>query len=167
MANIYYNWYKARHICTGCYKRTAAKGKTRCPDCLFVDAERSRAKREKLTDEERKETYRQATQRKHALYERRKADGLCVSCGQRPTLGKSVRCGICKEKARRYAEKHRRKIGQMSHDERSEHDVCYNCGGAPLPGKRLCATCSERSMENLRNANKKIDWYHHPWRNLK
>lgn len=164
MSNIYYEWYKDHHICTGCYKRTAARGKTRCPDCLFEDAERSRKKRAAMSAQELQESYRRASQSKAALYARRKSEGLCVQCGRRSPLGGSVRCGICKDKARRQAEKHRRKIGQRTHSERCEHDVCYNCYGVPLPGKRLCVECYERAKQNLSSANQKIEWYRHPWR---
>lgn len=164
MSNEYYDWYKDHHICVGCYKRTAARGKTRCPDCLFADAERSRKKRAAMSAQERQESNRRASQCKAALYARRKAENLCVQCGQRAPLGKNVRCGICKDKARRQADKHRQKIGQRTHSERCEHDVCYNCYGVPLPGKRLCAECSDRAKQNLSVANQKIEWHCHPWR---
>ena len=164
MGNIYYEWYKQHHICTSCFKNSAARGKTKCPNCLFEDAEKSKKKRAALSDEEREDYYNKLRKRKKDLYERRKAEGQCVQCGQRPPLGESVRCGICKDKARRQAEKHRIKIGQRSHDERCEHDVCYNCYGVSVPGKRLCANCIDNAMKNLGSANKKINWYNHPWR---
>lgn len=43
--------------------------------------------------------------------------------------------------------------------------LCAACViGATAPGKRLCASCIDKAMKNLGSANKKINWYNHPWR---
>ena len=164
MANDYYHWYKAHHICTACFKQAAAPGKTKCFDCLDEDSAKSRLKRAAWNDEQRAAVNAKISASNKARYERRKADGMCVQCGRRLPQGTSVRCGICKGKARRVQEERRRKRGQRTYMECLELDNCYNCGGVPLPGKRLCAECCDKAMRNLQKANEKIQWYSHPWR---
>lgn len=165
MTNEYYHWYKSRHICTACFVRPAAREKTKCPDCLDEDAERARQKRAARTDEQCRRAKKKSNESHKKLYEERKSHGICVQCGNRPPQGASVRCGICKAKARAAQDKIRRKRGQRTHEECCELDNCYNCGGVPLPNKRLCAECRDKAMLNLQKANEKIQWYSHPWRN--
>lgn len=143
MSINYYDWYKSHGICPNCGRETAANGRVKCLVCLSDDAERARRRRAEGLASDTNEAHRR-------LYEMRKQNNICVSCGQRPPLNDRVRCGICLSKARAAQEKIRRKRGQPPEClYRNTEGRCSTCGKPSLPGKRLCERCFENACRAL------------------
>lgn len=158
----YYHWFKAHGLCARCGKIKPARNHVYCLECMSYDAEKARKYRLKTPDYN--ERHRKAQAQK---YSERREQGLCTLCGKRKPENGFARCGVCRARLRQYAAKYRLKKGMRTHDERMEHDRCYYCGDKAIEGKRLCAKCKGQAMQNLKGANKKINWYHHPWRDIK
>lgn len=167
MINPYYHWYKSHGICPLCGKEKAAKGRTACLNCLSIEAEKAQQRRDSFTPEQKQRADKSSKDCHKRLYDERKAAGICVKCGKCKARQGHVRCTECTIKLNRAAEKHRRKIGRKPHFMLTEHDVCYICGGEPLPGKRLCAVHYEIAMKNLEKANANRDNSNHIWRKLR
>ena len=87
------------------------------------------------------------------LRERRKAAGLCPSCGKnKPEYG-FVTCPSCRAKSRKSANRYNKNHGVVS---RYDPDICWTCNKNPvLPGKRLCKSCYETSLKSLDIANRR------------
>lgn len=78
--------------------------------------------------------------RKNAIprKERLLAAGLCVACGQRPLVNKTL-CVACREKQRKCAKK-----SAATRNARYKHKgLCRNCGREPEFGKQFCSVCRE------------------------
>lgn len=167
MINPYYHWYKEHGLCPHCANERVAKGKAACLNCLSINAETAQKRRDSFTPEQKQRADKLSKDSHKKLYDERKAAGICVKCGKRKARQGRVRCAICLNRENIAAEKHRRKIGRKPHFMLTEHDVCYICGGKPLPGKRLCAVHYEIAMKNLEKANANMDNSNHIWRKLK
>ena len=77
-----YHYYKDHGICVDCHQYEAAKGKTRCLNCLSIRAEQRRERESKLTEEELAEKNRIKREKSQKLRDYRKANGLCDVCGK-------------------------------------------------------------------------------------
>ena len=122
---------------------------------------------DKFTPEQKAKADKQSKDSHKRLYSERKAAGICVKCGRYKAREGHVRCTECTIKLNRASEKHRRKIGRKPHYMLTEYDVCYICGGEPLPNKRLCAVHYEIAMKNLDKANEHRDNSNHIWGKLR
>jgi hypothetical protein len=152
MSKELYYWYKEQGRCPKC-GGDPVRGKVFCINCLDRAAESERKKREKWTEEKRKMHNEQQREYHKKVREERKAKGICIECGKRPS-GETQRCALCRYKInKKKREKHFAK-GGMTYEERIERGRCYFCGAPALEGKRTCAKCYEREKiiaQNMRN----------------
>ena len=97
-----YYWYKEHGICTDCHHREAIRGQILCPDCRD---KKNLAKyiRYQKHKEEINEKNKICSERRRA---KRKAEGLCVSCGK-PLDTNKTRCKCCLIKNKTYSERSR------------------------------------------------------------
>jgi hypothetical protein len=160
-----YNWYKSLGICPMCRKKRPAGGHVICLECMSDASEKNRRRRERLTPEQRHAESLRAVEYKRQRKERRKAEGLCVECGKHPPKEGRIRCGICLHKHSERMKLYHRSKGCKPRELLLAHDVCYICGGEPLPGKRVCAEHMAMCVNNLSNAY--YDNTNHIWRRLK
>ena len=156
-----YYFYKKNHVCVRCNREDAAKGKTMCLYCLSKDAEKARRYRATHTSTEAKKRKQELDKKR---YYQRKAEGMCVQCGERPARNGCARCERCIAYINRHTTQSRRKKGIKPFYMRTEYDVCYMCGKPPIEGKRLCPDCKERAMIGLKIAWSKADNTKHIWR---
>lgn len=140
-----YAWRKAHHICTKCGQEDAAKGRTRCINCL----EKCRGQiRKPLTTEQR---YAKHIRQKRR-YDLLTAFGVCTKCNKHNALPGKTWCLECTLKRKKTMENKRRKAGIFPRD--SYSDMCFLCGkNPPLDGKKLCGECYKKSLLNLAKAN--------------
>lgn len=96
MSRTLYEYYKSHGICPECGQNKAVEGHVYCVTCAEAQAVCNMIRRARMTPEEKAEEYQKRQPRRKMLYQKRKAQGLCVSCG-RPTEGKT-RCRRCAEK---------------------------------------------------------------------
>lgn len=88
-------------------------------------------------------------------YEKRKAAGLCVSCGKKRDRADRVLCAVCREKRRLDWQNisgaaHRAEIARQrdTYRKRAAQGMCPRCGKEePLPGRRLCPACAEKARQ--------------------
>lgn len=90
-SKAYYQLLKKNGICTQCGQRPALPDKVRCEECHKKDIEYNRNRRYK-TDEDKKKQNKRVSNR----YYRLKEQGLCVRCGQRPSLPGLTSCLQCR-----------------------------------------------------------------------
>lgn len=78
------------------------------------------------------------------FYEKRKAAGLCVTCGAPVTKG--VNCDKCKARIK--------ELKRMEYDDARKRNACVKCG-KPTDGKAHCAICLKmlRVKQKQRYAN--------------
>lgn len=91
-----------------------------------------------MTAEERKAWIRENSKR---IYYERKAAGLCTTCGDPATDGKT-RCTEC----RRYYSRHI----SLRNAERRKAGLCVWCGEPSVDGVCFCASCREKNRINSR-----------------
>lgn len=140
-----YAWYKEHGRCPKC-GGDPVRGKALCINCLDREAEKARERRKKWTEEKRKMRNEQMRKYIKRVREERKAKGICIECGKRPSE-ETQRCALCRykiNKAKR--EKHLAK-GGMTYDERTEQGRCYFCGAPAIEGRKTCAKCYERERK--------------------
>lgn len=148
-----YYFLKEHHICVKCGQRDAFRNKTMCPECL----EKEQKKGRKRYAENREQILQRKKKRNKALYARKKAEGLCVKCGQKKAT-KGVYCLECYVKERKReiekTEKRKRENGGYIREIWKEKGLCAQCGEPTLPGKRLCQKHYEIAVKNAENARK-------------
>ena len=159
---------KARRLCTIC-GGAAVPGRVMCPDCLVRNTAYTRKRRKRniargvcIRCEKQPsmagrqacfdcfEKYRENNRLRAAdILARRKAHGLCLSCGARPLPGRA-RCSDCLARVRASVVR--------LHEARRAKRVCRNCGKSASPGKRMCSTCTVRHNETcLKSYHKRKD----------
>lgn len=139
--------------CIICGKRDAYTlgGRSSCYECC------EKAHGQKLSAEalENRHLYQKR------LYDERRAQGICVSCGKKAEKGKS-RCAICLAKDRRSVLKRDREKGALPSYLRNGIDYCASCT-KPLTdenrvhGKKLCKTCYDKACKSLEIARSYIN----------
>lgn len=86
-------------------------------------------------------------------YQRLRAAGLCVHCGQEKASVGATKCPHCQERHRLYQAKHRRKKGTAWLHFLRQHwrkaGLC-RCGHIPEPGYKLCPHCRQKNKEYLK-----------------
>ena len=162
----------ARGLCPKCGKRPPAPERSQCEPCLEMDRAAGRARDAKLRaagiprrDPEKTREYERERARRET--ERRRAEGLCTSCGNAPAAPGRVTCEPCLEQRRaedraRYAagkaagqpygganaETKRRSArakGKRRRKAWREAGLCLRCGKPPaVEGGKICAPCQER-----------------------
>ena len=116
-----YAWYREHGICPRCKTRDAAIGWKRCAECqykMYVYA----------SAPERYEKYRQTELNRYA---RRRAEGICVTCGKQPAAPGHASCEPCLAK-KRYQQRraYRLKIRPT--------ELCMRCDQPAVKGYKLC-----------------------------
>lgn len=149
---------KEHHICVRCGKRDAFHNKTMCPECLEKEQKRGRER----YAENREQILQRKKKYNKSLYARRKAEGLCVKCGQKKAT-KGVCCLECYVKERKReierTEKRKRENGGYIREIRKEKGLCAQCGEPTLPGQRLCQKHYEIAAKNAEHARKYSKWW--------
>lgn len=159
-------FFKSRGLCPMCCSAKLAPGRAMCFDCLEKNRAKSAKRREALSDEQRRVLDGEALQHKKALYERRKAAGLCVGCGK-PALPGHVYCleHNCRNTLRgreiRAAKRREKPVG-----------ACYRCNTQAEPGYKLCAAhlaqLRERSEKGRQNGREAVRRAHeYLWKGLR
>ena len=153
--------YREHGICPKCGQNSARPGRLYCFDCADKRAEYNRiyynANKERL-NEYRKEWYR-------ATYDSRKANGLCVRCGERPPKEGRVRCGRCLAKDRKDHREAARKKGSLPSFMRGDGEYCEMCCEPKCSGQKICEDCRAKLIE-AQKKRKKPDNSNSPWRKL-
>ena len=140
-----YAWRKAHHICIKCGQEDAAKGRTRCINCL--EKNRGRIRKPLSTEQQ----YAKHIHQKRR-YDLLLAFGVCAQCNKHNALPGHTLCLECNLKRNKAAENKRRKQGVYPRD--SYSDMCLQCGKNPrLDGKKICSECYDKTMRNLAKAN--------------
>ncbi len=85
-------------------------------------------------------------------YQRLRAKGRCVSCGEES--GNLAQCPGCRERHRADQKKHREKKGtawiKTVRDHWRKQGRCPRCGGIPEPGHKTCLNCLVKNRKYLR-----------------
>lgn len=146
-----YAYYKRLGRCPKCHSRDArTEGGKYCSDCL--EREQKRQERNK------EERNRKRSVRGKALYNSRKAQGLCTRCGK-PKDTSGTRCAACAAKHRAVAKKAWLESGKPTG--RWSNDMCGRCCKRPCAeGFKLCGEC----LEIIRALPHKKPSENHPWR---
>jgi len=163
---------RALGLCVKCGKRPPEPERSQCEPCLDMDRAAIRARDARLRavgiprrDCEKAREYERGRARRHT--ERRRAEGLCISCGNAPAAPGRVSCKPCLERRRaedraRYAagkaagksygganvETKRRSArakGKRRRKAWREAGLCLRCGKPPaVEDGKICAPCQER-----------------------
>ena len=145
-----YHYFKDRGICVDCKVEKAAKGKTRCLNCLSIKNERAMLKMALLSDEERAEMNRKKREAGKALREYRKANNLCRICGK-PVYKNHSTCYEHYLKHKRIDRERRKKNNKGF----AEIGLCRICGKPVVKDKKFCEEHLEKYRENIRKANER------------
>lgn len=134
-------------ICIDCGAADAVKGYVRCADCLYKQY-LYKMKYNATHDKEKLKKQRAITSKERR--KRLKEAGLCTQCGQKQAY-KGGLCVECRTKAinsryKYYVPTGAKEVWRM-------YGLCPICGGKPVEGYKVCASCLER----IRNAQRKSD----------
>lgn len=151
-------WYKSKGYCVECHHQKAAPGKVCCFDCLEKMNERAINRYHNLSEEQRKEECRKASERNKLRKQKRREQGLCVRCGKKPQWNGLQTCYECTIKRRRERKRHNEK------EQAKKFGKCKYCDNEPLPGKNYCETCYDRMKQSAANAREHID--REKWRKI-
>lgn len=97
-------------------------------------------------------------------YYRLKAQGICVSCGQRPAFGHYTLCEVCLERDALWRIAHTDRVSQTKEykrqaakkfaDARKAAGRCVRCGRPAVDGQTQCAWCAARNRERVKQYNR-------------
>lgn len=135
-------YYKELHqyciekgICTRCHKHMALQGRRLCAECTYVNTINRirRAKNEKPNnDAERAEK----NEKRRELYAKRKAEGICINCGQKKALANRVLCNECRIRANKASKKCMRKKRELQPPKPRSTYIPKPCNGENHPWKK-------------------------------
>ncbi len=145
---------QAEGTCTRCGKRPAADGRSSCEPCLEKRRASDRAKyaagkaaglKYGGADAEAKRRADRAKSRRRQK-ERIEA-GLCIRCGQNPSVDGGTTCTPCREK--------RQAAERRQYAERRAAGCCTRCGGPVHDGLSRCVPCAviEEASQNPERKN--------------
>lgn len=142
---------KANHLCRDCKAQDGHTlgGYTLCWDCQ----ERANMAQNKRRQTENYKAHRRMKAK--ALYDERKAKGLCPECGRKPEVKRFIFCAYCRALKRKAKEKAevKRRITEDVNWPRGDNGYCWRCNRQQsLDGKRLCADCYEQQLGLLKRA---------------
>ena len=141
-----YYHYKSHGICVRCGQMDARQGRLTCANCADTKSDRDRIyyqiKRDEIND--------RVKTGNRERYARRKAQGICVTCGKRTAAEGHTNCGICAAKARdkQYARAHRDGM-RRSRQDQYDRVSCAYCRKPVVKGKCFCADCLEKKHRVL------------------
>lgn len=159
-------FYKAKGICYQCGKEKAAKGRSRCLNCLDLNSVYYYKWKDSINKEKKAELLEKAAKSKKKQYDERKAAGICVSCGKRRAEENRLRCGICLKDQCRRQEKIRRQNENIIPRELFGVDGRCVCCGRPVrgEGEKCCQKCYEKITKAGIKGRANIDYKAHRWR---
>jgi hypothetical protein len=133
-----YWFYKEHGICVRCHHEKAIKGKTLCPEC--TDKVSVENKKRYLAN---KEKFNERKKKQHKdLYERRKANGVCVRCGKRPPKDGLLSCTQCLIKQAKYKAEAFERKGGTHRWLAIDLGLCAVCCKSPkMNDKKVCKQC--------------------------
>lgn len=146
-----YHFYKSKGICVQCGQEKAAKGKTKCLNCLDIDSVRQMLTRSKWTDEEKNATYLKKNQYLKKQYQECKEAGLCPKCRKHKPEAGYVMCKYCRVKASKRQEKRRREKGILPRELFGDGKHCFYCG-KEVQDERACKSCKQKVLKGLKKA---------------
>lgn len=147
-------WYKAHGICPVCRREQMQRGFQTCLACRMNMREYKAAKKAEMTPEEISECNALNNERVANMREKRKAMGLCVTCGKRKADSGMITCKFCRAAAnKKHREWYARRKG-ITRRERMSGYVCYKCC-KPIEntGDVLCEDCRKKQSEIMRRVN--------------
>lgn len=157
-------YYRLHGICPYCRKEIIFNTEKMCPECRVKISIRTVARKERLTEEQNNLERKKAYANMNRLRTKRKAVGICVSCGKRNAMENRVYCSLCLAKHREYNREHYRKSREICipRHERASYGLCYICGKQLDCESRLCKKCRGTMTANLEkgryiNAHRKTD----------
>ena len=157
-----YYYLKSLGVCPCCGKNDAFHGHVFCPSCMEKQQNRDRARYHQLSAEEKKAKNIMSRENKKKRYYRRKAEGICVSCGKKKATN-GLRCLECyvkqKKSDHRRAQQKKIEKGGDPRDIRTQKGLCRFCEEPAVPGQRLCEKHYQGAVESMRNARK----FSHYW----
>lgn len=128
-------------ICPICQAKPITTKHKACEYCLEKKTQRRIANREK------------DKMTRKALYDKRKADGICVQCGANKAVENRVRCNSCLTKENRVCGAIQRERHNNDYQYAPMVGVCYYCHKPAVEGYKLC-------QEHYNNRMIKIDEYY-------
>ena len=147
-----YKYYKDHGICPQCGVREHAPGRVRCEICLAQNAESKRRQYEQETQEQRASRLSSVNTYRKKMRSNRKNSGKCIWCGKPLSAYSTCFCPDCRIKNQKNNERNKSDIPRS---ERTLYGICYRCGKNPvIPGRKLCETCYEQSINALKSAEK-------------
>lgn len=155
-----YHWYLSHGICPICKVEDLQDGKKRCWRCRVKDNERMQARRaaeSKAQADLRREKFKLKSKEAR---DKRKAEGICITCGKRKAENGKTRCGICLAYHRQKQLDQNRKNGMMPLELRG-YGYCTICY-APTENK-VCEECHARLVEHAAMMREKQSLKHHTW----
>ena len=144
-----YKWCKERRICVKCNCNKAFQNHSLCAECIEKVNLRAASSYEANRDRVRNQ---RAENR-----QRRKEEGVCVSCGCRPADEGGTLCGVCKLKRRQYNRKH--KVYAVKGE-----NECFYCGKPVKQGFKVCPAHYDMCCKNMAKARGAVDKQNHVWR---
>ena len=143
----------AAGLCPKCGKRPPAPGRSLCAPCNEKTNRASRARDARLRaagvprrDPDKARAWERERARRQA--EKRRAVGLCTSCGTSPPVEGGAACAPCREK--------RRESERRTYAARRAAGQCVRCAAPVNDGRTRCAPCavleSERRDRERKNA---------------
>ena len=139
-------FYKENGLCLDCGSQVY-DGKSRCEMCRIkrADAQRAYYQKNKERIKEQNRQYRSKSN------ENKKANGMCIRCGEKAMSGKT----LCYKHSNEAANRMRAARGiEIPRSQRYEYDLCYQCGKKGLAfGKKLCPECIEKSVRKFDSAD--------------
>lgn len=143
-----YQWLREHKICVQCGQRDAFHGYVRCPECI----EKTNVASAKCRDDKEKRIKynKHSRERSKQLYEERKNNRVCTTCGRK--LSEDYEYSTCILCRRKRSEKRRTGRGYgEAFRERIEAGTCMYCGGDVVEGYKLC----EKHLKIARDGMKK------------
>lgn len=144
-------YYRLHGICPYCRKEIIFNAEKMCPECRVERYIRTAARKRRLTEEQNHLERKKALASMNRLRTKRKAAGICVSCGKKNAMENRVYCSLCLAKQREYNREYYRKSRgiYIPRHERASYGLCYICGKQLDCESRLCKKCRGTMTANL------------------
>ena len=119
------------------------------------------ARRAAETPEQKRERVNKQNQKSKALRDKRKAEGICMTCGKRKAEEGKTRCAYCREYHRKKAIEHYRRQGRVPQDMRGD-GCCFLCL-KPIESGRYCEEHLAWLKQHGREIGLNPNSEQHPW----
>lgn len=147
-----YYWYMANRICVNCRKERAARGHTKCANCLDDAKETNKKRNAAMSDKQKEAESKRKKEYQERLYRERRC-GRCTKPLEPWSPYKT--CQRCRARCRIKNAEYRVKQGAIPAVLRNSKDYCSVCS-KPIDasnGKKICDRCYDNCLKNLEKAN--------------